>query len=88
MDKNPGVLKSLAQTTGGERFLPRSPGDLLAACERIAREIRSGYTIGYVPPARDGAYHRVRVEVDPASARRMNVRTRPGYFAAGRTTQP
>ena len=29
MDKNPGVLKSLAHTTGGERFLPRSPGELL-----------------------------------------------------------
>jgi VWFA-related protein len=88
MDKNPGVLKSLAQTTGGERFLPRSPGDLLTACERIAREIRGGYTIGYVPPARDGAYHRVRVEIDPTSARRLNVRTRPGYFAAGRAAQP
>jgi VWFA-related protein len=31
MDKNPGVLKSLANTTGGERFLPRSPGELLFA---------------------------------------------------------
>jgi Ca-activated chloride channel family protein len=88
MDKNPGVLKSLAQTTGGERFLPRSAGDLLTACERIAREVRSGYTIGYVPPARDGAYHRVRVEIDPTAARRLNVRTRPGYFAAGRAAQP
>ena len=88
MDKNPGVLKSLAQTTGGERFLPRSSGDLLAACERIAREIRGGYTIGYVPPVRDGVYHRVRVEIDPTSARRLNVRTRPGYFAAGRAAQP
>ena len=88
MDKNPGVLKSLAQTTGGERFLPRSPGELLSACERIAREIRGGYTIGYVPPARDGAYHRVKVEIDPSGSRKLNVRTRPGYFAAGGTAQP
>jgi Ca-activated chloride channel family protein len=87
VDKNPGVLKSLASTTGGERYLPRSPGDLLRACEHIAREIRGGYTIGYVPPARDGAYHRVKVEIDPASARRLNVRTRPGYVAA-RASQP
>ena len=88
MDKNPGVLKSLAQTTGGERFLPRSPGELLSACERIAREIRGGYTIGYVPPARDGAYHRVKVEIDASTSRKLNVRTRPGYFAAGGTLQP
>ncbi len=51
-DRNPKVLKSLAETTGGVRFLPQSPHDLLVACERIAREIRSGYTIGYTPPAR------------------------------------
>ena len=83
LDRNPGVLKSLAHTTGGERFLPRSPGALLQVCERIAREIRAGYTIGYEPPDRDGAYHRVRVQVVASPARRLNVRTRPGYFAAG-----
>ena len=88
MDKNPGVLKSLATTTGAERYLPRSSGDLLRVCERIARDIRGGYTIGYAPPARDGAYHRIKVEIDPSSARRLSVRTRPGYFAAGRPTPP
>jgi VWFA-related protein len=87
MDKNPGVLKSLANTTGGERFLPRSAGELLAACETIAREIRGGYTIGYVPPARDGAYHRIKVVVG-SPARKLNVRTRPGYFAAAGTARP
>ena len=63
-------------------------GELLTACERIAREIRGGYTIGYVPPARDGAYHRVRSRSIRPSARKLNVRTRPGYFAAGRAAQP
>ena len=87
IDRNPRVLKELAQTTGGERYLPRSPGDLLRVCNRIAREIRSGYTIGYVPPDHDGTYHRVRVVLD-APPRKLNVRTRPGYFAAGRTAQP
>jgi len=88
IDKNPGVLKSIARTTGGERYLPRSAGELLTACERIAREIRGGYTIGYVPPARDGAYHRIKVELTPAAARGLTVRTRPGYFAAGPATHP
>lgn len=85
LDRNPKVLKALAQTTGGERYLPRSPGDLLRVCHQIAREIRSGYTIGYVPPDRDGSYHNVRVVLD-ARPRKLNVRTRPGYFA-GRTSQ-
>jgi len=81
-DKNPRVLKALAHATGGERFLPRSPGALLQVCERIAREIRSGYTLGYAPPDRDGLFHRIRVAVQP-SAKHLEIRTRPGYFAAG-----
>ena len=80
-DKNPGALKSLARATGGERFLPRSPGALIQVCERIGREIRSGYTIGYVPPDRDGVFHRLRVQIT-APGRNLVVRTRPGYFAA------
>jgi VWFA-related protein len=87
-DRNPGVLKSLARATGGERFLPEAPGPLLQSCERIAREIRSGYTIGYVPPDRDGAYHRVRVQIEPTDPRHLTLRTRPGYFAAGLPTEP
>jgi VWFA-related protein len=88
VDKNPRVLKSLAETTGGERFLPNSPGELLDVCERIAREIRSGYTIGYVPPAQDGAFHKVKLEVGPAAGRKLNIRTRPGYFASIRAARP
>lgn len=81
-DRNPGALKSLAQSTGGVRFLPRSPSELVQACERIARELRSGYTIGYTPPDRDGAFHRIRVEVTANRHEKLQVRTRPGYFAA------
>jgi Ca-activated chloride channel homolog len=82
LDKNPRVLKALANATGGERFLPPSAGPLLQACQHIAREIRSGYTIGYVPPDRDGAFHRIRVEVIGPNKRKLNARTRPGYFAS------
>ncbi len=86
-DANPGILKALAEATGGERFLPRSAGPLITACAHIAREIRSGYTIGYVPPDRDGAFHRVRVQVESDASRKLIVRTRPGYFAAGVVTR-
>jgi VWFA-related protein len=81
-DANPGVLDDLADATGGRRFLPESAGRLLAACQQIAREIRSGYTIGYEPPDRDGKFHRVRVEVARGDGPKLTVRTRPGYFAA------
>jgi Ca-activated chloride channel family protein len=87
LDRNPRVLKRIATATGGERYLPHSAAPLLEACRHIAREIRSGYTIGYVPPDRDGAYHRIRVEVTSRDRRKLIVRTRPGYFASRDTTQ-
>ena len=86
-DRNPRLLKELARDTGGERYLPASAGPLISACERIAREVRAGYTIGYAPPDRDGAFHRIRVEVKTPDTRRIEVRTRPGYFAAGRSSE-
>jgi VWFA-related protein len=81
-DKNPRALRAIAHATGGERFEPQSPGALMQVCERIAREIRSGYTLGYVPPDRDGIFHRVRIAIEPP-LRNADIRTRPGYFAAG-----
>jgi VWFA-related protein len=77
-----GVLKDLATMTGGLRFLPSSPGPLLAATEQIAREIRSAYTVSFVPPERDGAYHPVKVEITGRDRRHFTVRTRPGYTAS------
>jgi Ca-activated chloride channel family protein len=81
-DTNPGVLKDLATTTGGERFLPASPGPLVQACLQIAREIRSSYTIAFEPPDRDGRFHSVRVALGGPEGRQLRIRTRPGYFAA------
>jgi VWFA-related protein len=88
LEKNPRVLKSIAKATGGERYLPATAGPLMSACEHIAREVRSGFTLGFVPPERDGAYHRVRVEVSTADRRKLAIRTRPGYFASRQTTEP
>jgi Ca-activated chloride channel family protein len=80
-DRNERILKHLADTTGGEHFTPESPGLVVSACFRIARAIRSGYTIAFVPPERDGTFHRVRVQIDGPDGRRLDVRTREGYYA-------
>jgi len=81
-DSNRGVLMRLAEATGGERFLPKSPGPLLTACERIAREIRNSYMVGYEPPERDGRFHHLRVELNGTGRKELKVKTRPGYMAA------
>ena len=84
-DRNPGVLKRLAATTGGEAYLPKELSEVTAICERIARDIRHQYTIGYVPsnPVRDGTYRAIRVVARGKDHDRLSVRTRTGYFTGG-----
>jgi Ca-activated chloride channel family protein len=84
-DQNPGVLKRLAHATGGEAFFPNQVSDVVAICERIARDIRHQYTIGYVPVnlARDGAYRAIRVVARAKDRDKLFVRTRTSYIAGG-----
>jgi hypothetical protein len=57
----------------------------VAICERIARDIRHQYTIGYVPInlARDGAHRAIRVVARASGRGSLSVRTRTGYIAGG-----
>jgi VWFA-related protein len=84
-DRNPGLLKRLAQVTGGEAFLPNDIGGIGAISERIARDIRHQYTIGYAPTnlTRDGASHTIRVHASVKGHERLSVRTRSSYIAGG-----
>jgi Ca-activated chloride channel homolog len=84
-DRNPAVLKHLAKATGGEAFLPSELSEVVAISERIARDIRHQYTIGYIPsnPARDGSYRAIRLVVRAKGQGKLSVRTRAGYIAGG-----
>jgi len=83
-EKNRGVLKRLAQATGGEAFFPDRLGEVVTICERIARDVRHQYTIGYVPTnrSRDGSYRTVQL-LAREKGHRLSVRTRSGYIAGG-----
>ena len=84
-DRNPRVLNRLAHATGGVAFFPGQSNAVVAVCERIARDIRNQYTIGYVSTntARDGTYRAIRVVARPAGNSALPVRTRAGYVAGG-----
>jgi Ca-activated chloride channel homolog len=84
-DRNPGVLKRLAQATGGEAFLPKQLSEVAPICERIARDIRHQYTIGYIPTnlAHDGTHRAIRVVAQAKGHDKLSVRTRTGYIAGG-----
>ena len=83
-DKNPGVLQHLARSTGGEAFLPKEPGEVVASCERIAHDIRHQYTLGYVPLrlTQAGEHHSIRVVAQANGHDHLSVRARTGYTAA------
>lgn len=82
-DANPKVLKALAAATGGQAFFPKGTGDVTRVLERVATDIRSGYTLAYTPTngARDGTYRQILVRVRAPGRGALNVRTRPGYQA-------
>ncbi len=59
-------LQEIARLTGGLAFFPRAPEDFAEAYRNIATALRHTYTLGFVPPRRDGQFHRIRLEiVDP-----------------------
>ena len=79
-DRNPGVLKNLARLSGGDAFFPRTLEGMVPACRQIAKDIRTRYTIGYVPSVDNGKRRRsVRLTVNSPDRRRLIARTRTGY---------
>jgi Ca-activated chloride channel homolog len=80
-DRNPRVLRRLAGNTGGEAFFPDELNPVSAVCERIARDIRNQYTIGYLSTSADrpGTYRSIRVGVPRSGKGKLSVRTRSGY---------
>ena len=83
-DGKPGVLRRLAHETGGQAFFPAQLSETVEICERIAKDIRDQYTIGYSSPdeKRDGTYHKIRLTAHSKTGGKLTVRTRAGYSEA------
>ena len=82
---DPGVLKKLAEITGGLAYFPKTESKVVSAFDEIAENIRRGYSIGYVPTnsARDGGFRKVKVMVRMRDRKNLSVRSRDGYTAPG-----
>jgi hypothetical protein len=81
-DKNPGFLRKLANVTGGEAYLPERLTDLVPVCEKIAKDIRNRYTIGFTPSQHGGAVHKLHVVAAAPDRGKLAVRTRSFYIAS------
>lgn len=80
-EARPGILKTLARETGGRVFSTRRSEDFASIFDEIAGEIRSGYTIAFVPPDAATGFRSVRIVVDAGDGRQLSARTRAGYYA-------
>jgi len=77
---NAGLLKRLAQTSGGLCFTPGDAHRIVDAMVSIARDIRATYTLAYAVPAGPPGVRHVRVTVR-RDAMTLHARTRLEYVA-------
>jgi Ca-activated chloride channel family protein len=81
-DRNPGLLRRLAQVSGGEAYFPAQLSEVIGICHQIARDIRTRYTIGYVPvrSGEQGTLRKIKVTASASGGRNLVVHTRTSYF--------
>ncbi|HVN07001.1 MAG TPA: VWA domain-containing protein [Bryobacteraceae bacterium] len=80
-DRDPGILKKLARISGGEAFFPVDAAGLIEVCRGIAQDIRTRYTVGYVPEANNGGPVRhIHVRVSAPGRPALVARTRRSYI--------
>jgi len=80
----PDLLERLCDRAGGRYFQADGKRDWTVAAERISRELRSQYLIGYVPSTTgdDGRFHHVRLQLNqPSGAPKLYLFFRRGYRA-------
>ena len=84
---NSGLLKKLAQRSGGVTYVPKTERAVVDAFREIAGNIRRGYSIGYVPTntVHDGRYRRVKVSVRAPGYKNLSVIARDGYLSPHHT---
>jgi Ca-activated chloride channel homolog len=77
------ALREMAEDTGGVAFFPKNLDEVEAITNEIAHDIRNQYTIQYKPtkPQSVGGYRTVKVEAQAPGYKKLQVRTRSGYYA-------
>jgi Ca-activated chloride channel homolog len=77
------ALREMAEETGGVAFFPKDLSEVNAITSQIAHDIRNQYTIGYKPdnPQSAGGYRAVKVAAQAKGYKKLQVRTRSGYYA-------
>jgi len=79
-ERNPGVLERLARVSGGVAYFPKSLNEVAPICRQIAKDIRTRYTIGYIPSAEGKSDRHINVVASAPNHEKLIVRTRTNYL--------
>jgi len=88
-EKAEDSLIRIAEGSGGRAFFPNNVDEARGYMERVARDLREQYTLGYFPSnlVRNGGWRSIRVEVVPPpgtpSTMKLNANYRHGYYGPG-----
>ncbi|HEV2117011.1 MAG TPA: VWA domain-containing protein [Terriglobales bacterium] len=77
------ALATVAEDTGGVSFFPKDLSEVDRITQEVAHDIRNQYTIGYRPsrPQSQGGYRSIKVLAHAHGYKKLQVRTRTGYYA-------
>ena len=82
--KAKSFLERLASATGGKSYFPATAGEMTTIAKDIASELRTHYSIGYIPSndRRDGTFRNIKVAIadGPGNQKRIAI-TRAGRTA-------
>ncbi len=76
------ALTAMSEQTGGVSFFPKDLSEVDSITQQVAHDIRNQYIIGYKPstPKTVAGYRTIKVEAKAPGYKRLQVRTRTGYF--------
>jgi Ca-activated chloride channel family protein len=81
------ALVHIAEASGGRAYFPQTVDEARLDMERVARDLREQYTLGYVPSNHAGGWRSVRIEVLPPAGSppnmKLNANYRHGYYGPG-----
>jgi VWFA-related protein len=86
-EKNEAILKNLAHVSGGVFYHPQTLDEIVPICRQIAKDIRTRYTIGYVPSVEGKMVRHIKVEASSPDHPKLIVRTRTSYVFSDQIPQ-
>jgi Ca-activated chloride channel homolog len=74
------ALNTIAKYSGGQAYFPRFEGELPGVYQQVAGQLRTQYSLGFMPtdPSKDGKYHKVKIDLVDDSGNPLRITNQKG----------